>query len=360
MEFSSSKQTIAWFKDRNLEGSLALKPSYQRNPVWMDRQKCFLIESVLKGIPIPEVFVQSSTDENGKSEYAVVDGQQRIRALLQFVGADSDADQVEYDKFTLDKLEVSSEWYGKSFDDLEISDKRKFYGYELAVRYLTSDSEEDMKEMFRRINTFTAALKPQELRNATYGGPFARLATKFADDYGDFFTENRIITAAAIRRMSDVEYVAELLIGLMHGPQGGQASIIDDYYRQYEDYEEDFPREASIKKSFYRTMTQIEEYWPELKETRWKNKSDFYSLFVALAILWESGKIEGSDMPKVAAAVESLGRQVDLRQEDEEAQLPTEANDYYRNVIRGANDKGRRASRHLALQRVMLAAAEAN
>jgi hypothetical protein len=105
-------------------------------------------------------------------------------------------------------------------------------------------------------------------------------------------------------------------------------------------------------------MTQIEEYWPDLKETRWKNKSDFYSLFVALALLWESGKIEGSNMPNVAAAVRNLGVQVDQRQEDEEAQLPTEAADYYRNVIRGANDKGRRAGRHVALLSVMVAAAQ--
>lgn len=357
MEFSSSKQTIAWFKDRNMEGSLALKPSYQRNPVWMARQKCFLIESVLKGIPIPEVFVQSSTDENGTSEYAVVDGQQRIRALLQFVGADGDADQLEYDKFTLDKLEATSDWYGKSFDDLSTADKKKFYSYELAVRYLTSDSEEDMKEMFRRINTFTAALKPQELRNATYGGPFAQLAIKYADDYGDFLTENRTITAAAIRRMTDVEYVAELLIGLLHGPQGGQSSTIDDYYKQYEDNEEEFPRERGVRKSFLRTMTQIEEYLPDLRDTRWRNKSDFYSLFVALASAWESGEIVGSGMPSVAAAVKELGREVDKRQEDENAHVSKEAHDYYRNVIRGANDKGRRASRHKALLAVMRAAA---
>jgi hypothetical protein len=356
MEFSSSKQNIAWFKDRNIEGSLALKPSYQRNPVWMARQKCFLIESVLKGIPIPEVFVQSSTDEHGKSEFAVVDGQQRIRALLQFVGADSDADQLEYDKFTLDKLEVTSKWYGKAFSDLDAADKKKFYGYELAVRYLTSDSEEDMKEMFRRINTFTAALKPQELRNATYGGPFAQLAIKFADDYGDFLTENRIITAAAIRRMTDVEYVAELLIGASHGPQGGQPSIIDDYYRQYEDFEDEFPGERTVKKLFIRIMAQIDAYLPDLKSTRWNNKSDFYSLFVALASLRD---VDGGKMPAVADAIRDLGRQVDERVEDEEAVVPKEALDYYRNVIRGANDKGRRAGRHAALLTVIEAAVNA-
>lgn len=235
MDFHSSEQAIAWFRDRNLEGNLTLKPSYQRNAVWMLRQKCFLIESVLKGFPIPEVFINQTTSEDGTTEYAVVDGQQRIRTLLQFVGADSDEDQVIYDSFTLDKLDTSSDWYGMSFDDLSSDDKKAFYKYKLAIRYLDSELDVEMKEMFRRINTFTAPLKPQELRNATYGGPFARLAIKFADDYGDFFAENRIISAAAIRRMFDIEFVAELLIGTMHGPQGGRAAIVDEYYQQYED-----------------------------------------------------------------------------------------------------------------------------
>lgn len=354
MDFTSSEQTVAWFRDRNLEGSLTLKPSYQRNAVWMARQKCWLIESVLKGIPIPEVFVQRVTDEHGRTEHAVVDGQQRIRALLQFVGADNDEDQAEYDKFTLDKLDASSPWFGLSFSDLSVEDKKAFFGYELAVRYVASDSDEDMKEMFRRINKFTAALKPQELRNATYGGPFAQLANKLADDYGDFLAENRIITAAAIRRMSDVEYAAELLIGCLHGPQGGQASTIDDYYQQYEDYEGEFPKERGLRKVFNRVMTLIDEELG-LRETRWRNKSDFYSLFVALSTLVESGELQSSNMPLARDAVIEFGELVDNHLDTGSANGGKDVSDYVKNVIRGANDKGRRANRHAILLRVIRA-----
>jgi len=353
MDFHSSEQAIAWFRDRNLEGNLTLKPSYQRNAVWMLRQKCFLIESVLKGFPIPEVFINQTTSEDGTTEYAVVDGQQRIRTLLQFVGADSDEDQVIYDSFTLDKLDTSSDWYGMSFDDLSSDDKKAFYKYKLAIRYLDSELDVEMKEMFRRINTFTAPLKPQELRNATYGGPFARLAIKFADDYGDFFAENRIISAAAIRRMFDIEFVAELLIGTMHGPQGGRAAIVDEYYQQYEDYEDEFPRERQVRKSFMRAMTEVDAVVENLRETRWSNKTDFYSLFTVLAHLAEKGELTDATRDDLRARLVTFTEEIDQRISVDTARVSPAAADYVRNVIRGANDKGRRAVRHSSLLKAL-------
>ncbi|HTL40769.1 MAG TPA: DUF262 domain-containing protein [Pseudolysinimonas sp.] len=353
MDFHESANTLSWFKDRYLEGSLAIKPSYQRNAVWMARQKCWLVESVLKGMPIPEVFIQTVTKENGDTEYAVVDGQQRIRALLQFVGAETDADQVEFDKFPLDKLDTNSPWYGKAFDELRPEERIAFFRYRLSIRYLESDDEEEIKEMFRRLNKFTAPLKPQELRNATYGGPFAQLALKLADDQGDFLAENRIISAEAIRRMSDVEFVAELMIGTMHGPQGGQASIIDSYYQEYEDFEDEFPKERTVRKYLLKAITMTTALVPDLRTTRWSNKSDFYSLVVAIADALQSGRFDETKVRAAKSRLTDFTADVNRRVEDDEAEVPPGPLDYARNVIRGANDKARRAARHAALLKVL-------
>src|SRR5713101_215014 len=80
MRFGPSPQLISWFRDRYLDGSLTIKPPYQRRPVWAMKQKCYLIESILLGFPIPEIYVQSTTSAEGISSFAIVDGQQRIRA----------------------------------------------------------------------------------------------------------------------------------------------------------------------------------------------------------------------------------------------------------------------------------------
>lgn len=349
MKFESTTQRISWFRDRYLEGSLTLKPSYQRNAVWMERQKNWLVETVLKQLPVPEVFVQITTDDEGTTEYAVVDGQQRVRSLLQFVGADSDESQVEFDRFSLDKLETSSPWYGITFNELDSEVKKHFFQYPLSVRYLESEDEEEIKEMFRRLNRFTSPLKPQELRNATYGGPFAKMAARLADDHGDYLAENRIITAEAIRRMSDVEFMAELMIGVMHGPQGGQPSVIDAYFRQYEDYEDEFPKERMVRRWLLRSLAVVELLLPDLRSTRWSNKSDFYSLVVAVATALQGGGLTEADLPQARDRIALFTIEVDRRVEDDEAQVSDRAAEYVRAVTRGANDKARRGARHAAL-----------
>ena len=65
MRFESGAQTISWFQKEYREGTITLRPPYQRKPVWAARQKCYLIESILYGIPVPEIFVHETTTETG-------------------------------------------------------------------------------------------------------------------------------------------------------------------------------------------------------------------------------------------------------------------------------------------------------
>lgn len=251
-------------------------------------------------------------------------------------------------------MEATSPWYGKTFEDLSDEERVKFFKYRLSIRYLESDNEDEIKEMFRRLNKFTSPLKPQELRNATYGGPFAQLALKLADEYGNFFAENRIITAEGIRRMADVEFVAELMIGTMHGPQGGQASIIDDYYQQYEDYEDGFPRERTVRQQLGRAINMTSTLVPALKSERWSNKSDFYSLVVALTAVLQTGRFDETKIRAARTRLAEFTQQVNIRIEDDEASVESGPLEYARSVTRGANEKARRAARHSALTSVLV------
>jgi len=52
--------------------------------------------------------------------------------------------------------------------------------------------------------------------------------------------------------MGDIEFISELVIGLMYGPQGGAGSIIDEYYRQFEPYEGEFPGQKEAKRLYDR------------------------------------------------------------------------------------------------------------
>lgn len=347
MEFNSSVQNIGWFRDRYLEGTLKIKPRYQRKPIWTPKQKCYLVESILLDLPVPELYIQQTTSPQGESTYAVVDGQQRVRSVLQFVGAEIDPLEQEHNKFSLDKLTNNSPWKNVVFSELSDEQKRKFFGYKFAVRYLNTDSDQEVRDMFERLNKYLSPLRAQELRNATYTGPFIKLAEDLADK--EYWAENRIVTAASIRRMTDIEFMSELLIGVMHGPQGGSAKVIDDYYKQYEDYEDQFPNQQRVQRLFDETLRMVQLIFPEIKSTRWGNKTDFYTLFVALASLLRTSDIRPASIKKMRLSLARFAGEIDLRLANEEASVSKFAVDYVRAVEKGANDKKRRADRQAAL-----------
>ena len=350
MKFTSSVQPLSWFRDRYRDGTLTIKPPYQRKPVWAARQKCSLIESILLRLPIPEIYIQQTTSPEGDTSYAIVDGQQRIRSVLQFVGSEQDPKEEEHNKFALDMLPADSEWKDVTFSELSSDTKKEFYGYHFVVRYLFTDSEAALRDMFERLNRYLTPLKPQELRNARFTGPFASLTVKLANN--EYWAENRIVTAAMIRRMGDVEFASELLIGVLHGPQGGSSKVIDSYYAQYEDYEDEFPDQRKAEQLFAKALGIVKNVLPDIKETRWKNKTDFYSLFVGLVHLIRKGEALKS-ANRLRKALSKFEEEIEERFADDQAAVRKEAVSYVKAVEKGANDKPRRASRHTALLAVI-------
>jgi hypothetical protein len=153
--------------------------------------------------------------------------------------------------------------------------------------------------------------------------------------------------------MGDVEFVSELLIGVLHGPQGGGERIIDEYYMQYEDYEDEFPQQRRVQKLFDETLTTIEQLFIQIKETRWSNKTDFYTLFVGLASLLRKNELPKANMAKVKKALVNFEKEIDRRIGNQEVEVSSDAVDYVRAVEKGANDKKRRADRQTALMNIV-------
>lgn len=344
MKYSASQASIGWLRDTYLSENLDIRPPYQRNPVWAARQKCSLIETILLQLPVPEIFVQQSSSPEGHTQYAVVDGQQRVRTILQFIGADLDPEEQEWNKFPLDKIDVESHWHGITFSDLTDVQRKTFFDYLFAVRFLQTENEVEVRDTFKRLNKFLTPLNAQELRNAVYRGPLISLATRLADD--EYWAVNKIVSPSSIRRMADIELVSELLIGVLHGPQGGSSAAIDEYYERFEDYEEEFPGQRDAEKYYQRTLQTVGELLPNIAETRWGNKTDFYTLFIATATLLKTHRLPRKNVRPLRQRLELFATQVAKRLSDEEANVPQRAIEYVRAVEKGANDKMRRTKRH--------------
>jgi hypothetical protein len=355
MKHSSRPQSISWFQEQYKSGRLELRPPFQRKPVWSAKQRCALIESILIDVPIPEIYVQVSQGEDGTEEFGVVDGQQRLRTILQFVGIESEADQDGGDNhngFSLDDLPPQSTHLGKTFDDVKGDARKNFFSYEICVRFLYTENQREVEDVFKRLNKFLLPLKPQELRNATYHGAFPKLSETLADN--EYWAVNRIITPAAIRRMADIEMMSDLLIGLIHGPQGGGAKIIDEYYEQFEQHDVEFPGQAKVTRLFEKTLDTIKRLFPEIADApRWGNRADFYSLFVALGSLLSDSDLLPAHEKELRTELIRFAEEVDARLEKSTAKTSRLARTYARAIEKGVNDRARRLDRHDALVEII-------
>jgi len=356
MKFDVVPYAINWLKDRYVDETLTIRPPYQRRPVWGLRQKVKLMESILLKLPIPEIFIDENTDENGKAAFAIVDGQQRTRAVLQFLGLDRDPLEQDYNNFTLETLDKESPWKDKSFKDLSVDERKEFFGYKFSVRTIYNPSDLEVRDTFKRINEYLTKLNEQELRNATYSGPFVKLVKDCSDD--QFWTEQAFFSNAQIRRMKDLQFVSELLIGTAFGPQAGSGTAIDEHYSNYEEYDDEIPNQNDIVKRYEYAMGSVQALFPDFSTAgRFKNLADFYTLFVALAVL----KRERKTVPASAKGLTNLRNAllefadlVDKRlAEPAVRKAHEEVVKYARAVEKGVNDKARRSARHSALVSVL-------
>src|SRR5262245_43416129 len=330
MKISGTNLKISWFKREDSGGTLDLSPSFQRRPVWSDEQASYLIDTILNGLPFPEIYVRSTSTPNGETRHEVVDGQQRIRSILRFAKND----------LALSGEDVAARWQGYSFEDLADSEKTAFWEYEVVVRDLGGASEGEIRDLFRRLNINSVVLTDQEFRHAKYKGAFIKLMEKLADD--EWWTDMRIVNPRQVRRMEDVEYISELFIGLVAGPQD-KKSTLDDYY---DDYEAEMPEASRWEQRFARTRQMLESVLSEKEIRAWSGKSDFYSLFLAF------GNVSEPDLrsPRRKDAIRK--RLMDFRTKVDQAKKKTntkgfaqEVHQYADAVTRAATDAGRRELR---------------
>lgn len=121
------------------ESRLNLNPSYQRADVWPTGSSQLLIESVVRGIPLPSVILLQDEDDNGTSVLEVVDGKQRLTSVLRFVGAHPSAIKLVSEKeeqwgesnllsiFQKDYLKFRSLWRKHEQESLSANKEKELY-----------------------------------------------------------------------------------------------------------------------------------------------------------------------------------------------------------------------------------------
>ncbi len=331
-------QYYQWYK----QGDLELKPPFQRKPVWSERTKCYLIDTILNNMPMPEVYIQIETNKDGKTNYIVVDGQQRLRAILNFIDGE----------YSLLEDECASEYAHKEFTDLPDGVKKDFWSYQIVTRELLTNNLDEVKEVFRRLNKYVMPLNAQELRNATYGGHFLKMINNIAET-DVFWADNRVVKPNEIKRMIDAEYISELIIAMLHGIQQKNQDSIDGFYKQYD---ERFPQKESVLKDFNHIEHLIQDiFGDDFSKTRWRGKPDFYALFIALYELSKRYYFPAELYEEMKECLKNFASEIDKHVRQSETESPNQlVREYVENVEKRSTHKATRQSRYNIVRKLLI------
>lgn len=159
------------------KGNIQLNPRFQRRDAWDTRRKSRFIESLILGLPIPQLVLAESKDRKGS--YIVIDGKQRLLSIRQFAAEPND---VVYTRLRLSGLLIRPELVRKSLHDLKKdpelqNDLSAFENQPIRTVVIKNWPDENfLYHVFLRLNTGSVPLSPQELRQALHPGPFVTYA----------------------------------------------------------------------------------------------------------------------------------------------------------------------------------------
>ena len=142
-------------------GSIKFDNAVQRGLVWDDRRKSLLIHSMLEGYPVPAFYAAKNGDY-----YDILDGKQRINTIVDFISGkfklvDVPEVEIENENGTMDMIDINA----LHFDELEESLKDELITHSFTIYYFESITEEQIAEMFFRLNN-GKALSAIELTRA--------------------------------------------------------------------------------------------------------------------------------------------------------------------------------------------------
>lgn len=161
-----------------VRGNIELTPNFQRREAWNIKKKSRLIESLILGLPVPQIVLAER--DNVKGKFIVLDGKQRLSSIFQFYGGSGST----HDNFKLTELEILKKLNGSSYEDLQnyLSDPSLINALDNQSIRTTIirnwQQEAFLHTVFSRLNTANTPLSSQELRKSLNPGEF----TNFIDE----------------------------------------------------------------------------------------------------------------------------------------------------------------------------------
>lgn len=214
--------TIETINSQINKGNINLQPSFQRRGAWDDTRKSRLLESIIVGMPVPNIVLAEQKEHRGR--FIVIDGKQRLITVNEFLAG----------AFRLKGLDIRPELNGYSYDELPSEDKEYLDNSTLRSTVIRSWQDENfLYAIFYRLNSGSLPLSPQELRKALIGGKLLDEIEAYlseSNEYHALFGEN------LDKRMRDSELVLRFIAynNNLENYRGNFKEFLDNAVSHYE------------------------------------------------------------------------------------------------------------------------------
>jgi hypothetical protein len=187
--------SIAEIREQMDSNTLVANHAYQRAAgLWPNAAKSYFIDTIINDFPFQSVYIHEYVSKQTKKiRKDIVDGQQRLTTIQSYLN----------DEFPLG---TSTRLYpGKRFSQLDEDVQDEILSYSVPVITISQSDQNEILEMFRRMNAFMIPLNPSEKRHSQFHGAFKWFVNRLADEFSPMFNEYGILTQKQIVRMSDAE-----------------------------------------------------------------------------------------------------------------------------------------------------------
>lgn len=204
---------ISQIEQKNID----LNPKFQRRNAWDDARRSMLIESLIAGLPVPEIVL--AEDPKKRKAFIVIDGKQRLLTIAGFV----DPTVGYWKKAELKKLKLRKELNTKTYEqlksDITLADElREFLNADVRCTIISNFKSDDaLYDIFYRLNTGSVPLSTQELRQVLHKGPFADYLVEITNTLQPL--HHVLGTSGPDNRLKDVEILLRFIAIVLFGNQ---------------------------------------------------------------------------------------------------------------------------------------------
>lgn len=174
MEYQTKSWSVNKLVTEFVAGHLKVNLEYQRGRAWSGPQRKQFVDSILRGYPVPTIFLHNKAEETGDGVYDIIDGQQRINALKDYLDGNDEPYKLlnyaqaekRFPSLVYGKHDDHN-WVGKGFTDLP-DDHQKELKYKKMPVVILEGNDEEVRDLFIRLQE-GSVLNDQERRDAWPG-----------------------------------------------------------------------------------------------------------------------------------------------------------------------------------------------